>query len=320
MASLDIVIYGAFGQTWHVHGDQAGAEGVYLRQDQVDGLIETPVRQVWDANARQVGGTLRGMWRDVRDIGLGFIIQPKGSQTVGQVEDAFRQSFVYRKDQWDWDAVLPRIEITDPVNSTTRSIDVQLYEQADFNPGTDFLVTDAALPILPLRAGQPLWYEDDIIEPWSTTGTSGSGTIDISNPTPEPMYAKFVLTRATAWVLPDLSWSGPPYARVPGTDKRTGRDDSSRTILMPEITTAHGGATVDLDYINGTALMIRSASDENLLGQMPVPGQYFIHEFPSFLQPTTIPVSVSGAPAGGAMVQLVQPRRFERPIGGVQLP
>ena len=129
------------------------------------------------------------------------------------------------------------------------------------------------------------------------------------------MYYKVVLTRCQA-TLPDFSWSGAPGARVPGIDKLSGRDDSARTILCPLLNATHGGATIDLEHLVGNTLMIRDASDQNMLGQMPVPGKYFTYEIPSHTPPTNLPVSYTGAPAGGAMIRYIMPRRWDEPFGG----
>ena len=96
--------------------------------------------------------------------------------------------------------------------------------------------------------------------------------------------------------------------RTPG-----GLLDSTRDIVMPTIGVIQGGATVDLDP---EELPVRDAHGTNLQGQMPVPGRYFDYEIPPHTQPLELPVSVTNAPAGGAMVQLVQPRLWPLPIGG----
>lgn len=313
--SLLIKVYGWDHPTdpWIVHGPGQGNKGVYLSQDQVKGLFEAPVRQVWDASAQQIGGTLRGMWRDVRDISLGFHVTDR----AGPIDVAlarFRKAFSYRKDRWDPNAVLPRIEVTSDL-SGSRSLDVQLYEAPDFDPGTDPLVTGYGNPILPLRAGQPNYYAPDVITSFTAGTASASGTVTVSNPTPLPMYHKFVVTRCQA-TLPDKSWTGPPNARVPGVDNLSGRNDSARTILLPLLTALHGGATVDVEHLTADRLMIRDASDQNMLGQMPVPGMYFTYEIPSWTQAQTLPVSYTNAPAGGAMIQCIQPRRWPEPFGG----
>ena len=307
-----INIYGCDDSFWCVHGPEAGRDGVALGKDQVKGLFDAPVRTSWTSGARQVGGTMKGLWWEPRDISLGFHIA-ESAVSGGDQEDImsrFRRAFDYRPDPWDHDARLARIEwVTD---RGARSLDVALYEAPDFNPGIDPLVLGYGNPVLPLRAGQPFWYEPDVITSWSTSAASGSGVISGSNPTDVPMRHKWILTRGQ-WTLPDLSWEGPPGARVRGVSKATGRDESSRGILMPPLGTLEGGATVDLDPME---LMVRDAHRTNLLGRMPVPGRFFEYVLPSHLQGVELPVSVTGAPAGGAMVQLVAPRLWLTARGG----
>ncbi len=255
---------------------------------------------------------MKGRLNDWRDLFLKFhIVSGRAVSGVDQetLMGQFREAFDYREDDWDHDAKLARIQVIS--EKSDRSLDVQLYEHPDFNPNIDPVYRGHADPKLPLRAGQPMWYEPDVVTTWSTTSTSGSGEIIVSNPTDQVMYQKWILTRGS-WTLPDKSWAGPKRHRVPGISKLNGRDDSNRTILMPTITAVHGGAVVDLDPMK---LMVRDAHDTNLLGQMPVPGRYFEYAIPPYTPETPLPVSVTGAPAGGAMVQLVQPRLWSEPIG-----
>ena len=124
---------------------------------------------------------------------------------------------------------------------------------------------------------------------------------------------KWILTRGD-WMIPDVSWEGPPRARRRGVSKLTGRDDRDRMIPMAPIGALQGGAVIELDP--NADLMVRDAHGTNLLGQMPVPGMYFEYEIPPHTQETLLPISVTNAPAGGAMAQLVQPRLYPEPIGG----
>lgn len=313
LRSAKVEIFSSDDDYFCVHGEGAGEQGVYMAQDQVQGLFEAPVRTAWVSSAHQTGGTMKGMWFDVRDLSLGFHVMDHHIERgmFAEIESKFRQAFEYREDQWDWDSRLTRIDYTTEY-SGTRSLDVQLYQAADFNPGVDPNIIGYGNPIIPLRAGNPMYYQPDVVTKWETTGASGSGTITVSNPTDQPMLHKWILTRGS-WTLPDVSWSGRKGKRVPGIDKRSGRDDSNRKILMPTIGTLEGGATVDLDK---RQIQVRDAHKTNLLGRMPVPGQRFMHVIPPHTPPTELPVSVTGAPAGGAMVKLVQPRTWSRPQGG----
>ncbi|OZF40745.1 hypothetical protein CH296_00365 [Rhodococcus sp. 14-2496-1d] len=297
------------GRTWNVHGVGQGAQGVYLGQDQVKGLYDAPTSTTWVSSPHQSGGSMKRRKRLVRDLMLGFHLSDDRTPAKwGAIDSAFRQAFDYREDDWDPDSKLARIDYTSE-QSGLRMLDVQLYEQPDFDPGVDPNVQGYSNPVIPLRAGQPFWYEDPVTTMWSTTGSSGSGFIEVSNPTDIPMAHKWILTRGD-WILPDQSWTGPKGKRVPGTDKLRGRDDSTRKIIMPPITSTNGGAIVDLDP---KELMVRDAHDTNLLGQMPVPGRYFQYVIPPYTtEPVQLPVSVTNAPAGGAMCQLVQPRLWSR--------
>lgn len=309
---LTVIVHGCDGSIWHVHGQHAGAEGVWCGKDQMQGLWEPPVRTAWESGARQLGGKMRGRWFDPKDMNLGFHLVSARRPGVSQegLMSAWWSAFDYREDDYDWDAKLTRIEVIS--DSSTRSLDVQLRETRDFNPKIDPLMQQNANPVLPLRAGLPFFYEKSEISTWATTSSSGTGEVIVSNPTPLPMYQKWVITRGD-WVLPDRSWEGPKWQRRLGRSKRTGRNDSARDIIMPPIGAIQGGATVDLDP---DALMVRDAHGTNLLGQMPVPGRYFEYEIPPHTQPTPLPVSVTNAPAGGAMVQLIMPRWWPSPIGG----
>ena len=66
---------------------------------------------------------------------------------------------------------------------------------------------------------------------------------------------------------------------------------------------------IDLDM---TELMARSANDTNILARFG--GKFFKYPVPPYTQRQTLPVYCE-PPVGGAMIQLVQPRRWPRPWG-----
>jgi hypothetical protein len=312
MQSMTINVHGCDGSFWPVHGEDEGAEGVVLGQGQVKGLFPVPGRTFWKSTQRQTGGTMKGLWYDPRDLLLGFHISAQRVRGGDQedIMSRFRQALDWREDQWDHDASLAKIEVIAPSGSQ-RWLDIQLYEMDDFNPDVDPLVTQHANRVFPLRAGMPFYYEEPEVTTLEFT-SDGAGEIEVENPTDQPMLQKWIVTRGN-WTLPDVSWEGPPYQRRPGVSKQTGRDDRNRKIMLPPITALEGGATVDLDAMS---LMIRDAAGTNLLGRMPVPGRFFEYCIPPKTQRQKLPVSVSNVPAGGAMVQLVQPRWWSEPIGG----
>jgi hypothetical protein len=104
--------------------------------------------------------------------------------------------------------------------------------------------------------------------------------------------------------VPDFSWKGGRYNRRPGGAYK------DRVIPMPAITDAQGGCVVSLDQKD---LMVRDVHYTNMLPLLG--GKYFMHVIPPYTPKTLLPVSYTNAPAGGAMIQCVQPRRWSRPWG-----
>lgn len=292
---------------FHVHGQSAGLEGVWLAQGQVQGIYDAPIKSTWKTGAFQVGATQKAVKRLHRDMELGFHITDT-TDTYEWNESLFRQIFFYEPDLWSTDPKNTTIEILTQ-QSGTRKIDVLMYEQPDFNAAIDPLKDQYGNLILKLRAGEPLWYEDDVISEFTSTASSAAGTVTVSNPTDQVMYHKWILTPGLTsgsanWTLPDFQWVGDPGEREPGGT------NGSRYINDIIITSANGGCTIDLDR---QELMYRDYNDTNILGQMGA-SKIFTYPIPPYTPEYELPVSYKGA-TGGATVQLVQPRRWSRPYG-----
>jgi hypothetical protein len=97
---------------------------------------------------------------------------------------------------------------------------------------------------------------------------------------------------------------GDPGERYPGGAQ------GSRYINDITITTANGGAVIDLDR---SQLMYRDLNNTNILGQQGA-NKIFTFPIPPYTPEFELPVSYKGK-VGGATVQLVQPRRWSRPYG-----
>ena len=286
---------------FHVHGQQAGAEGVWLAQGQVDGIYDAPIKSTWKTGAFQVGSTQKAIKRLHRDIALGFHVVDSVSDSFEWNESLFRQIFFYDEDQWSEDPKATTIEVVTEI-SGTRKLDVLMYEQPDFSSAIDPLMQQYGNLVLKLRAGEPHWYEDDVISTFSNSSTSAAGTITVSNPTDQIMWHKWVLTPAT-WTLPDFQWVGDPGERTPGGA------NGGRYVRNIPVTTLNGGAVIDLDR---QQLMYRDINNTNILAQMGA-NKIFTYPIPPYTPPFSLPVTFSGAPAGGASLQLIQPRRWSRP-------
>ena len=283
---------------FHVHGDKAGQEGVWLAHGQVDGIYDAPVKTTWKTGAFQAGSTQKSRKWLHRDMVLGFHIKETFTSYEFN-ESLFRQIFDYEEDPWDDDYQPTTIEVETSL-SGVRKLDVLMYEAPDFDADIDPQQQQYGNLILKLRAGQPFWYQDDVTKNFSSASTAASGFVEVSNPTDQVMYQKWVLTPGT-WTLPDYSWEGGRGARVPS---------SNRTVPGITITTTNGGGVVDLDR---QELMFRDANNTNLLAQLS--GMFFEYPIPPYTPAQNLPVSYTSAPAGGASVQLRQPRRWSRPWG-----
>jgi hypothetical protein len=284
-------------KVFHVHGDQAGAEGVWLAKGQVQGLYDAVVKTTWKTGAFQVGSTQRGRKFEHRDLVLGFHI--KETLTSWEFNDSqFRRIFDYEEDPWDDNYAPTTIEVETDI-SGVRKLDVLMHEAPDFDTDLDPQMQQHGNVIFKLRAGQPMWYQDDYLFTFTASGSTGSGTVQVVNPTDMTAFHKFVLTPAT-WTLPDRDWTGGPGARAVS---------GSRNVSGITITSGNVGGVVDLDR---NELMFRDAANTNLLAQLA--GKFFEYPIPPYTPLTQLPVSFSGA-SSGASVQVRIPVRWSRPWG-----
>ncbi len=70
--------------------------------------------------------------------------------------------------------------------------------------------------------------------------------------------------------------------------------------------------TIQLDPMH---VMMQSANGTNVMGEVGG-GYYFMHTIPPHTPKTQLPISVTGAPAGGARAELHQPRLWSNFYGG----
>ena len=85
---------------FHVHGDNAGQEGVWLAKGQVTGLYEAPVKTTYKTGAFQVGSTAKAVKWLHRDLEIGVHLKETVSNSYEWNESAFRQIFGYADDRW----------------------------------------------------------------------------------------------------------------------------------------------------------------------------------------------------------------------------
>lgn len=299
------------GRIFHTHGDLKGTEGVWNAQGQVKGIWDAPVETTSKGGAFQVGSAPKAVKWLHRDMMLGFHITETRDRSFEDNESDFRGIFGYEEDEWD-DNPEPTTLHIDTEKSGERRLDLMMYDTPVFEPVIDPIQQQHGNLILKVRAHQPMWYQPDHRTRFPAQddpqygATSASGFIEVSNPTDRPMKVKWILTRAQ-WNIPDFSWKGAKYSRRPGGVYK------DRIIPMQPITSDQGGAVISLDTAKD--LMVRDHNFTNALPALLPNGQHFINVIPPYTPKTLLPISYTGAPAGGALAILVQPRLWTRPWG-----
>lgn len=299
--SLNISIVSAGnGPVLHVHGEEAGMEGVALGKGQVEGIYDAPTSTEWTRARRQRGGRYKGLENPERDITLGFHVISRGDSYV-ENDDLLRRAFTYELDPWYPGDTLARLVVD--VEGDERTLDVQMSQEPEFAPEIDPTQLEYGNVFYRLKAAQPFWEGASKVVSWETAGTSGTGTLKLRNPCPLPISYRLVLTPGK-WIIPDYQFTGPARKRTVA---------HARSIPLQNVTVGMGGLVIDTDPMVRT---FRSLDGTNVNGQ--VAGGYYVvnYQLPPYLQPVDVPISVSGAPPGGARAELHYTELWDRPWGG----
>ncbi|QCW22022.1 minor tail protein [Gordonia phage Yakult] len=318
MSNWKVTLTPPSGEPMVVHPERLATHGVYLAEGQVKGdIVDAPVQTEWDSLAKQEGGTQRGVDWEYRDISLGFHVTDK-KISAEEADSMLRMAFDYEVDEWDPSTQrqtrLDLEVIGGPFAGSLRSLDLLMHEQIGLEFDRDPFADQYSNPILELRAGQPMWYEDDPAKtisavdiPANATGT-WTGTIPVENRTDRAMRHSWVIAAGAGAqaTLPDFSWVGKRGARVPAGPYAT------RTIKLPTILPQSGGIVATLER---GKVMVQDKNGTNAMGRMPVPGQYFMHRIPPYTRRTMLPVKIENLPAGGGRIELRQPQLWSRPYG-----
>ncbi|MDJ0404039.1 phage tail protein [Rhodococcus erythropolis] len=297
-----VEVFGVDKSYFCLAGPGQGDEGVYLSTNPT-GFYDAPVSTIYKSSAFQIGSSYRGKRINQREMVFGVEVLGDSKEEWEDNDSRWRMAWDYEVDPWDVDATQTRMRITTD-RSGSRDLWLRLLQQPDFSSDKDPRLTNHGRVPMTVIASEPMWFQRDVLSSWKlTAGTSGAGTVMMSNPTDQPMYAKWHVTAPGRWTLPDFSWIGPKRARRPGGKYPT------RTVELPLLSAGEGGATVDLDPMK---LMVRNVEGSNLIARMQ--GRYFMHKIPPYTPPTPVPVSVTGAVPGAGVI-LRMPRLWSRPWG-----
>ncbi|NDK91032.1 hypothetical protein GYA93_15780 [Gordonia desulfuricans] len=306
MTAIEISLLGVDGTRWDVAGPLAGRQGAIIAAEQVDGIYDAPITVESDEDADDIGGSWVHTDYGIRDLVIGFhLFDDEYGGAPGQLESDFRKAFASETDWWDTTFKHARLVVKTAL-SGVRMLTVQMSEAPEVNLGDDRIDEEYFNVKYLLRAYQPMWEGQDWVSPFTTSGTSGSGTVEVWNPTDRPMRQTWTLTRGI-WTLPDNSWTGKPKHRIPGGKH------PDRTLPLPEILSTDGGLTLTRDRKRLHASTALGGGSTNFLARMQ--GKWLQYDIPPYTQRQEVPISVTGAPATGARAELIQPRRWSRPWG-----
>ncbi|AVP71351.1 phage tail protein [Prescottella equi] len=286
-----IELDGVDGSHWTLSGPGMGSGGVEFATAPA-GIYDAPVQVSWSSSAFEYGarpGVANWLKRDVTFAVNIFETQQFSWQDV---DSAWRKAWSYEEDS--------TLSIT--TSYGTRRLKLRLTQQPEFKPDVDPHLRRSGKVTMICTAGVPWWVEDDVVDTWKSPVSTADGTLQIgsvvvSNPTDRPMWLQWVATAPGRWTLPDHSWNPDDPE-----DERYG------AIKLPTLIVGQD-VTVDTDPMEE---MIVAADDSLVWARMD--GQFFQYAVPPYTPPTRIPVAVTGAPAGAA-VMVRSRRNWSRPWG-----
>ncbi|WP_406234920.1 hypothetical protein [Nocardia sp. NBC_01009] len=312
-----VELYGCDGSYFCLAGENAGDQNVVLGT-KPQGLFDAPVKVGMKRGAFQVGATSGRPSRPHRELQLGLGAFSDDPEEWAEIDSKLRMAFDYEVDPWDPAAGPSRLVVTTP-RSGRRWLDVLLLESPIMDMDTDPWDYGHSLLPVTLVAGQPMWREDDWLGDdehpagWEIDEgeESGEGTIWVCNPCDRPMKHEVLVTGDGIAGIPDVSWTGPKGARVPGVDFRTKRDDSERMLWTPSIGPENGSrARLNVDRLK---LPIVDAHDTNLTALMD--GNRLLYVIPPYTPWTELPVAASEVTSATFGILFRQPRYWSRPWG-----
>lgn len=300
---LTLYLIGQDGSRWDLTHE---TEGVLLRPGP-SMLIDAPAKTFWIESS--TGSHYQGMRFERRDPVFSVQIHdPTGRDDPlvwADIDSRFRRALgMVGDDVFYLEAHTPygvrRIAmrlLTEPTAYTT----------ADYEKKSPWLTTDSTLAIS-AACEDPFWTADPLELTWElASGTSGGGTVPFENRGDVPVFWKAFATAPALWTVPDFSWGQKIYAKaVPPYN--CAAEHAARTVALPALLS---GEDVDIDSDpdeqtlvahNGALVQARWASNGILYPLRP------------YLDPTPVPISVTGANPGAA-IQFSIPRQFSRPWG-----
>lgn len=300
---LKIYLIGQDGSRWNLTD---ATEGVMLRPGP-QMLMDAPAKTYWIESS--TGSHYQGMTFSRRDPVFSVQIadpSPRPNPLVwADIDSRFRRALgMVGEDQFQLEVHSPygvrRITLRQLTEPTA-------YASADYEKKSPWLWCDSTLAIAG-ACENPFWESDPYEVSWELeSGTAGSDEILWENRGDVPVWWKGFATAPALWTVFDGSWGQKIYAKATPPYTRA-TEDLNRTQALPALL---AGEDTDID----------SDPDEQTLvarNGAPVQARWnsngILYPLRPYLEPTPVPISVTGANPGAAITFSI-PRWFSRPWG-----
>ena len=324
-----VELEGANGEWFTWAGPDAGDRGQYLGTG-VQGIYDPPVKVTYEEPGNYPGARYLSHRVMRRDITLAVLILADGDESWASRDSELRKALRFDRDAY--------LHVTTP-ESGHRKLKVRLGAAMDVDLETDPHLGLCIVVKLTLIAGDPFWWEDDVVydavtrkdtrfQPTIVDGIFPPFSklpqetmrikVQFCNPTDEYIWPKWTLPGSKEHI-PDLPWPFPPGITIPW-DKAPytqwvvpdysfeDPDQASRRIQLP-------GLIIGEDVVVDTdprVEQITSASGSQVWARTN--GVRFHYPIPPWTNEREFELTVSGC-APGQMATLRLPRPWTRPWG-----
>lgn len=332
-----VELEGVNGERFILAGPEAGDRGVYLGTG-VTGLYDPPVKVVYEEPGNYPGARYLNHRILRRDIVFGVEILNDKSESWLSRDSEWRKA-------WSFDADCKLYVTTE--ESGTRYLKLRLGESPDISLFVDPNGLTCNRADMVCIAGDPFWYQDDVVYPaWTQTDTRfdpdnyewpfgpqqgqavPSETLFIEvdpsdgkgglNPTDQGIFPKWTIPGATT-AIPSFPQPFPPGVPIPWESAPVAiwtlpdyswekPELANRRLRLPGLIIGEN-CKVDSDP---RVEQISSESGSQVWARMN--GVRFRHAIPPWTRSRTFEIKVSGVDAG-QLVTLRLPRPWSRPWG-----
>lgn len=266
MSEFSLIIEGADGSRWPVHGKDASGKSVRLLEGSVGELYDAPLSTTYRSRVGQAGADYRGhRWLERRPVlTLAFFGD-------GWERDEMRFHRALRPDR---DATL----VVRTGLSGERRLTVRLEEAPETDRSRDPYSEGVVIKQYSLVAADPYWYEPQpATDEFKFDGSNWTGGyVTVSNPTDVDCWPRWVLTAPAKFGLPDMDLTRP--------------EPKQRYVYLP-FQPYKREVLVDTDPMEEMIV----ANDATLMWAR-MDGQFFQHPIPAFTPETQLPVYVDPFP------------------------